>query len=104
MLFLLSNFAIDLMITGSWWVAVRSARIIGRSIGHYVIGYIFRHPKQPDKTLIVYEERWNKLIELTETQKKEIERLRFIVENWIEREEHQRDELRHLTCADALKH
>jgi beta-xylosidase len=94
MLFFLSNFAIELMLSGSWWLASRSVRIVGRAIGHYVIAYVFRNPKEPDKTYVVYEERWNKLIEQTETQKKEIERLRFIVENWIEREEHQRDEVR----------
>lgn len=94
MLFLLSNFALELMLSGTWWIAARSVRIIGKTLGHYVITYAFRSPKEPDKTYVIYEERWNKLIEQTETQKKEIEKLRFIVENWIDREEHQRDEVR----------
>ena len=81
MIFFVSNLALELALSGTWWILSKSAR----TIGNYVIGYVF---KTEDKTYIVYEERWNKLIEQNEMQKKEIERLRLIVENWLERQEH----------------
>lgn len=81
MIFFVSNLALELMLSGTWWILSKSAR----TIGHYVVGYVF---KTKDSTYIVYEEKWNKLIEQNELQKKEIERLRIIVENWIEREHH----------------
>jgi hypothetical protein len=81
MIFFVSNLALELMLSGTWWVLSKSVK----TLGHYVVGYVF---KTQDKTYIVYEERWNKLIEQNETQKKEIERLRIIVENWIERGQH----------------
>jgi hypothetical protein len=87
MIFFMSNLALELMLSGTWWILSKSAR----TIGHYVVGYVF---KTEDKTYIVYEERWNKLIEQNEMQKKEIERLRIIVENWLEREEHKGEPLK----------
>ena len=66
MIFLLTNFAVEIVLSGAWWLIRNS--IYG--ISSYVWGLVYRS-KEDDKYHI-NEKKWNELIEETKLQQKEI--------------------------------
>ena len=76
MIFLLTNFAVEIVLSGAWWLIRNS--IYG--ISSYVWGLVYRS-KEDDKYHI-NEKKWNELIEETKLQQKEIKELRSLIEKW----------------------
>ena len=76
MIFLLTNFAVEIVLSGAWWLIRNSLY----GISSYVWGLVYRS-KEDDKYHI-NEKKWNELIEETKLQQKEIKELRGLIEKW----------------------
>jgi hypothetical protein len=76
MIFLLTNFAVEIVLSGAWWLIRNSLY----GISSYVWGLVYRS-KEDDKYHI-NEKKWNELIEETKLQQREIKELRSLIEKW----------------------
>jgi hypothetical protein len=76
MIFLLTNFAVEIVLSGAWWVIRNSLY----GISSYIWGLVYRS-KEDDKYHI-NEKKWNELIEETKLQQREIKELRSLIEKW----------------------
>jgi hypothetical protein len=76
MIFLLTNFAVEIVLSGAWWLIRNSLY----GISSYVWGLVYRS-KEDDKYHI-NEKKWNELIEETKLQQREIKELRGLIERW----------------------
>lgn len=78
MLFLLTNFAVEIMLSGAWWLIRNSLY----GISSYVWGLVYR--SKDDNKYRIDEHKWNELIEQSKLQQKEIKELRGLIEKWTE--------------------
>lgn len=76
MLFLISNFLVEITLNTVLWIIKNM--IYG--ISNYLWGLVYQ--SREDKKFYIDENRWNKLIEHNNMQEKEIKELRNIIERW----------------------
>jgi hypothetical protein len=85
MIFLLTNLAVEIVLSGAWWLIRNSLY----GITSYVWGLVYR---SKDDKYLINEKKWNELIEQTKLQQKEIKELRGLIEKWTDIKTHNRDE------------
>jgi hypothetical protein len=74
MLFIITNFAFEIVTNGIFWLVRKT--IYGLS--SYLIGLVYKK----EEKFYIDEEKWKSLIEQNKLQQKEIHELREIVEKW----------------------